>query len=136
ILSLAETAKAISAHRDFSVRAAKVGEDELGLLTDAFNQMLVEIQAQDQAIRSDIAKRKQVEEALRQSEAQLHTIVENLDEGVIVSDLNGRLLKWNRAALKLHGYSSSDQDRRRFTELIDTFELSTLAGAPLPVAQW
>ena len=47
ILNLAETARAISNHRDFSVRAQKFGEDELGLLTDAFNQMLAEIQARD-----------------------------------------------------------------------------------------
>jgi PAS domain S-box-containing protein len=82
------------------------------------------------------SEQAQADKALRQSEAQLHTIVENLDEGVIVSDLDGRLLQWNRAALKLHGYSSSDQDRRSFTELIDTFELSTLDGAPVSVEEW
>ena len=43
ILALAETAKAISDRRDYSVRATKLGEDELGLLTDAFNQMLTQI---------------------------------------------------------------------------------------------
>jgi len=136
ILALAQTAKAISDHRDFSVRATKVGEDELGLLTDAFNQMLAEIQVQDQAIRRDITERERVEEMLRSSEAHLQTVVENLDEGVIVSDLDGHILQWNRAALKLHGYSDSDQDRRRFTELVDTFEISTLDGALLPVEQW
>jgi PAS domain S-box-containing protein len=87
-------------------------------------------------LNGGVREQKQAEKALRESEAQLHTIVENLDEGVVVSDLNGRLLHWNRAALKLHGYSDSDQDRRRFTELIDTFELSTLHGSLLPVEQW
>jgi PAS domain S-box-containing protein len=87
-------------------------------------------------IATDISESKRVEEALRASEAQLQTVVENLEEGVIVSDLDGRLLQWNRAALKLHGYSDSDQDRRRFTELIDTFELSTLDGVPVSVEEW
>jgi PAS domain S-box-containing protein len=87
-------------------------------------------------LNAGVGERAQAETALRESEAQLHTIVENLDEGVIASDLDGRLLQWNRAALKLHGYSDSDQDRRRFTELIDTFELSTLDGAPVSVEQW
>ena len=82
------------------------------------------------------SEQKQAEKALRENEAQLRTIVENLDEGLIVSDLDGKLLHWNRAALELHGYSESDHDRRRFVELIDTFELSALDGTPLPVEEW
>src|SRR5438132_571155 len=39
VLMLAETARAVSDRRDYSVRAAKLGEDELGVLTDAFNHM-------------------------------------------------------------------------------------------------
>jgi PAS domain S-box-containing protein len=87
-------------------------------------------------LNAGVAGRIQSERALRESEAQLQTIVENLDEGLIVSDLNGQLLQWNRAALRLHGYSSSEQDRRAFTDLVDTFELSTLEGAILPVEDW
>ena len=87
-------------------------------------------------LNAGVQGRMESEKALRQSESQLQTIVENLDEGIVVSDLHGRLLQWNRAALHLHGYCSSEQDRRRFTELIDTFELSTPDGAPVPVEQW
>jgi PAS domain S-box-containing protein len=87
-------------------------------------------------LKNEIAERQGAERMLRESEAQLQTVVENLDEGLVVSDLNGQLLQWNRAALKLHGYSDSNQDRRRFTELTDTFELSLLDGAPLSVEQW
>lgn len=43
---LAETAQAISSKKDYSVRAIKITDDELGLLTDAFNQMLNQIQLQ------------------------------------------------------------------------------------------
>ncbi len=50
ILALAETARAISERRDYSVRATKIGNDEIGLLTDAFNQMLVQIDAQKTAL--------------------------------------------------------------------------------------
>src|SRR5205814_2066572 len=51
VLMLAETARAVSDRRDYSVRAAKLGEDELGVLTDAFNHMLSRIEAQDRALR-------------------------------------------------------------------------------------
>ncbi|MES2732376.1 MAG: ATP-binding protein [Bacteroidota bacterium] len=47
ILALAETAKAISDRQDYSVRATKLGNDELGSLTDAFNHMLMQIQEQN-----------------------------------------------------------------------------------------
>ena len=50
ILALAETAKAVSNRHDYSVRAAKVEDDELGLLTDAFNQMLTQIEEQNSEI--------------------------------------------------------------------------------------
>jgi len=52
ILKLAETARVISDHQDFSVRATKLSEDEIGLLTDAFNQMLTRIEAQTEEITS------------------------------------------------------------------------------------
>src|SRR5437667_425656 len=39
--ALAETATAVSTRQDYSVRAPKLGEDQLGTLTDAFKQMLV-----------------------------------------------------------------------------------------------
>ncbi len=50
ILDLAATAKIISEKADYSVRAIKLGTDELGSLTDAFNDMLVQIQDQNQTL--------------------------------------------------------------------------------------
>src|SRR5579862_3863611 len=43
ILTLTETARLVSAKKDYSVRAMKQSDDELGLLTDSFNQMLTDI---------------------------------------------------------------------------------------------
>jgi len=122
ILALAETAKAISERRDYSVRAAKLGRDELGLLTDAFNQMLEQIHEQNQT--------------LQRNEVQLQTIIENLGEGLVVSNLDGQLLSFNRAALELHGFSTLEESRRHLTEFAATFELSTIDGLILPLDQW
>jgi light-regulated signal transduction histidine kinase (bacteriophytochrome) len=47
ILALTETAKAVSERKDYTVRATKEGNDEIGFLTEAFNQMLSEIQEQN-----------------------------------------------------------------------------------------
>lgn len=87
-------------------------------------------------LNSGMTEQLQSETALRDSRAQLRTIVESLDEGIIVSDLNGNLLHWNPAALKVHGYAGKDQDRRRFPDLADTFELSTLEGSVITVDEW
>src|SRR6202042_2411429 len=56
-------------------------------------------------IGTDNTARKLAEEALRKNEAQLQTIIENLDEGVVVSDLNGELLHSNHAAEELYGHA-------------------------------
>jgi signal transduction histidine kinase len=50
ILGLAETAKIISTKHDYSVRGNKLSEDEVGLLTDAFNFMLMRIQEQNKTL--------------------------------------------------------------------------------------
>jgi signal transduction histidine kinase len=50
ILALSETATAISNRQDYSVRAEKQDNDELGVLTDAFNHMLGQIQIKDQTL--------------------------------------------------------------------------------------
>ena len=73
LLALAETAQKVQTNRDYSVRATKEGEDEIGQLTDAFNQMLGGIAEVERALRgvnaslqSEVTHREQVEEALRQ----------------------------------------------------------------------
>lgn len=50
IIKLAETAKLISDHKDYTVRATKETNDEVGWLTDAFNHMLTQIEAQNAEI--------------------------------------------------------------------------------------
>lgn len=72
VLALAKVAIAVSDHRNFSVRAQKFSEDELGSLTDAFNQMLGEIQAQNQALEA--------------SEANYREIFEKANDGIIITD--------------------------------------------------
>jgi PAS domain S-box-containing protein len=51
ILTLAQTAIAVSERRDYSVRAPEVGRDELGVLTQAFNHMLGRIEDQNRDLQ-------------------------------------------------------------------------------------
>ncbi len=47
VQELARTAQAIAVQQDYSMRATRYGNDELGALTDAFNRMLDEIKERD-----------------------------------------------------------------------------------------
>jgi signal transduction histidine kinase/ActR/RegA family two-component response regulator/HAMP domain-containing protein len=51
IQMLAGAARAVSEQRDYSVRVSKIASDELGNLTDAFNEMLEQIHSRDQDLR-------------------------------------------------------------------------------------
>ena len=90
ILALAETANAASTRQDYSVRAPKFGEDELGTLTDAFNQMLGRIEEQKKELQQHakileqrVAERTQElehrNEALRRNTAELLAANTELD---------------------------------------------------------
>ncbi len=51
ILDLVESARTVSETHDYSIRVTKSSNDELGLLTEEFNEMLQRIQQQDEALR-------------------------------------------------------------------------------------
>ncbi|MEO7600001.1 MAG: ATP-binding protein [Opitutus sp.] len=70
IFALVETARAVSDRGDYSVRAAKHDEDELGVLTEAFNHMLSQIEEQNAVLEKRVSERTaELESANRELEA-------------------------------------------------------------------
>jgi signal transduction histidine kinase/HAMP domain-containing protein len=96
ILELARTAKSISEKRDYTLRASKHSEDEIGAAVDAFNQMLARIETADAALRS-------AGEQSRNHARILQSILDNMGEGMAVTDTQGGYLIWNPAATRLLG---------------------------------
>ena len=68
ILALAETARAVSDRLDYAVRAVKFGEDEVGMLTEAFNHMLGQIAEQNRALQHAYDDLRQTQQAIMQQE--------------------------------------------------------------------
>ena len=75
ILSLSKIARSVSDRKDYSIRASKQSNDELGLLIDSFNEMLEQIQQRDVALTE--AKNK-LETRVEERTAELTLAVEDL----------------------------------------------------------
>jgi PAS domain S-box-containing protein len=60
------------------------------------------------AIKEDITEAKAADEAYRQTGAHLETILNNVLEGIISADENGRITGFNAAAEAMFGYSSAE----------------------------
>lgn len=73
ILGLARASHRVSAEQDYSIRALKTGEDEVGLLVDDFNRMLAEIQQRDEALKQEHVH---LESRVEQRTADLQRAVE------------------------------------------------------------
>lgn len=86
ILKLAQTASIISDQHDYTVRADKSNDDEIGVLTDAFNHMLRQIDVQNSEIRSF---NLQLEQKVKARTAELENANGKLE------DVNEKLVRSN-----------------------------------------
>jgi len=75
LLELAGTARQISTEHNYAVRATKRSDDEIGLLIDAFNEMLDQIERQDRELRQH---REHLEEQVAARTAELVRVNEEL----------------------------------------------------------
>lgn len=105
ILALAATARLVSERQDYAVRARKLGADEVGQMTDAFNQMLGKIQA----LTADLELRVQQRTAeLGRVTAWQRGILDSASVTIISTDADGVIRSFNRAAERLLDYRAAE----------------------------
>ena len=76
-------------------------QEREALLTAHFEELQAKIIERDR----EIAKRKRVEESLRQARRKYRDIFENAVEGIFQAGMDGSLYKYNRAFLSILGYA-------------------------------
>lgn len=122
ITGLASLAGRIGAEKDYSLRAEKHGDDEIGRLIDGFNDMLGQIQARDaelHAASKDLEKRVEARTSeLSASEERIRLIVDTAFDAIVTLDLAGRITAWNVRAEKIFGWSAAEASGRYFVETV------------------
>jgi len=114
IAQLASIAGRIASEKDYSVRATRSGNDELGHLIDGFNHMLTQVQVRDaemerrvaertQELQKQIGERNAVAQALQASESFLHSLLDNLPVFIFRQDRAGRFTFANKLYCERNG---------------------------------
>ena len=88
---------------------------------------------------NDITGRRLLDDAARghsDTEDRLETVFEHMNQGLVLSDLNGEILHWNSAAVEMHGFKAGWNWRRHLNEFVELFELRTSDGKVLPFEEW
>ena len=87
LMRLAQTAREVAAGRDYSLRAGKSGEDELGRLVDSFNEMLSQ---------------------LGEHAAELRSIYDSAHDAIITVTSAGDITSWNKGAEHIFGVAEAE----------------------------
>ncbi len=123
---LTEYAKRLKRH-DFSAPVNIRTNDEVGILADTMNTMASELSS----LITDLEK--EVEKAtheLSESLAHQRAIIENMADGLLVVDKEGRVSLYNPALLTLYGFMGTDL-RGKEVRLLFTEEILKLAYAAM-----
>jgi two-component system, sensor histidine kinase and response regulator len=151
ILELAWTTKMVTTSRDYSIRAGKHSEDEVGVLIDGFNEMLGQIQNRDTELRhareelerrvdertleleQEVADRQRAQEALHESERRIRLLLDSTAEAIFGLDRDGKCTFCNPATLRLLGYENGSALLGKFAH--DVMHHSHADGTPHPAEE-
>jgi PAS domain S-box-containing protein len=101
---LGRTARHVSLTRNYAVRATKYGDDELGQLTEAFNEMLDQVGNK--------------EAALLRAQERFRTAIEAAPNAMVIADAAGRIVMVNARAEEFFRYPREELVGMHVDELV------------------
>ena len=128
ILELANVVKDITYEQDYSFRIKKKGNDEIGVLYDAFNNMV-----------DNISKRRKERDhalkALFEEKEWAQVTLQSIGDGVITTDINGNIQFLNSAAEQLTGWKVKETAGKSLDEIFNTYNEVTNSPTENSVTQ-
>lgn len=131
ILQLVDLARVVSHEQNFTLRAQKSKNDDIGEMIDAFNDMLQRVETRDVQLKSErdraekaqvqaqtlasetraanqrlefeVQVRAKVERKLTEFQAYLNAMINSMPSVLIAVDENARITQWNDEASRLSG---------------------------------
>lgn len=131
ILQLVDLARVVSHEQNFTLRAQKGKDDDIGEMVDAFNDMLQRVETRDVQLKSErdraekaqvqaqtlasetraanqrlefeVQVRAKVERKLTEFQAYLNAMINSMPSVLIAVDENARITQWNDEASRLSG---------------------------------
>lgn len=88
-------------------------------------------------LEDEVGRRSQVERALQAEKSRAQTILQAIGEGMIATDVRGRVVMLNEAALRIVGVTLVDALGRDIAQVFDTAPVEDRRGDPEdPVPSW
>jgi PAS domain S-box-containing protein len=137
--AIADVARQIVRRRDYSLRVAHRTEDEIGIVVEALNNMLNEVEVRTQALeksnvslRNEIAVRQAAETALARANARLESTMAAAEIGGWIWDLQSGEFTADRNFAALHGViddAEANRDPKLWLSKIHPQDAATVENA-------
>jgi two-component system, sensor histidine kinase and response regulator len=140
MLALSKTASTVLLNKDYSIRAKRGFNDDVGGFIDRFNEILSEAQQYKSAlerarvelegrvadrtreIEMEATVRKRAEQELEESKTFLNSLIENAPIGIVALSVDGGIFLCNPAFENLFGYSQAEIKGKSIVDVLSPGE--------------
>ncbi|MDI6032564.1 PAS domain S-box protein [Flavobacterium sp. LB2P84] len=109
LLNLVTVIQQIKDTSDYKTRMTVEGKDEISILSLGLNDMLSTIEKRD----NEVAQSK---EQLNEQNTLLQSVIQNMGDGLVVADENGKFIIWNPASEKIIGIGLLDIPEEKWAD--------------------